>query len=219
MISIRESSRETRELILKSAEQIFLEEGYPKASMRKIAARAGITAGAIYKHFSGKEEMFGEIFEASGRKLMKITEAMMEVDFASMSDDALIAVLDSRISGQTLDLLQGDMRLFHMLLNNDSGICMERFRSTYIERCTEFAMHYYAELHHRGITSGTLSEKTISMMSAAEFSMICEMIADDSCRDGITQEMKAAFTEAMNILEHGIKESLGIHSDQGGENR
>lgn len=48
---------------------IFLETGYQEASMRKIAARAGITAGAIYKHFSGKEEMFGELFHACGKNL------------------------------------------------------------------------------------------------------------------------------------------------------
>ena len=55
--------------------EIFLESGYQEASMRKIAAKAGITAGAIYKHFSGKEEMFDELFEASGQKLMGITES------------------------------------------------------------------------------------------------------------------------------------------------
>ncbi|WP_337473853.1 helix-turn-helix domain-containing protein, partial [Jutongia sp.] len=38
--------------MLKSAMEIFLEAGYQDASMRKIAAKAGITAGAIYKHFS-----------------------------------------------------------------------------------------------------------------------------------------------------------------------
>ena len=45
--------------------------------MRKIAARAGITPGAIYKHFSGKEDMFEEIFAESGNKLMQLTESML----------------------------------------------------------------------------------------------------------------------------------------------
>ena len=56
---IRGSTKETRAAILKSAMEVFLEVGYQEASMRKIAARAGITAGAIYKHFSGKEERRG----------------------------------------------------------------------------------------------------------------------------------------------------------------
>ena len=49
---IRESTKETRAAILKSAMEVFLEVGYQEASMRKIAARAGITAGAIYKHLT-----------------------------------------------------------------------------------------------------------------------------------------------------------------------
>ena len=44
---IRGSTKETRAAILKSAMEVFLEVGYQEASMRKIAARAGITAGAI----------------------------------------------------------------------------------------------------------------------------------------------------------------------------
>ena len=51
---MRESTKVTRATILQSAKEIFLECGYQEASMRKIATRAGITPGAIYKHFSGK---------------------------------------------------------------------------------------------------------------------------------------------------------------------
>ena len=90
---IRESTKETRAAILKSAMEVFLEVGYQEASMRKIAARAGITAGAIYKHFSGKEEMFDEIFEESGRKLMEVTESMIGIDFTAMSDDELLCCI------------------------------------------------------------------------------------------------------------------------------
>ena len=217
-VTIRESTKETRELILKSAMDIFLEVGYQEASMRKIAAKAGITAGAIYKHFSGKEEMFGELFQASGKKLMSITKSMMDVDFSVMSDEELIQVLYSGISLQTLELLEGDMKLFHMLIKNDSGIYMNHFRTIYTKRCTEFATNYYEELYRRGIASKKLSAKTIYMLSSAEFSMVCKMIADDSCQNGITQEMKTAFTEAMNVLLHGLEAELRIKNHTRGDN-
>lgn len=84
---MRESTKATRATILQSAKEIFLECGYQEASMRKIAARAGITPGAIYKHFSGKEEMFGEIFAESGNKLMALSESMLDIDFSAMSDE------------------------------------------------------------------------------------------------------------------------------------
>ena len=40
--------------------------------------------------------------------------------------------------------------------------------------------------------------------------MICEMIADDTSKDGFTEEMKQAFLEAMDVLMHGIEATLGL---------
>lgn len=48
------------------------------------------------------------------------------------------------------------------------------------------------------------------MLSLSEFSMICEMIADDTSKDGFTEEMKQAFLEAMDVLMHGIEATLGL---------
>lgn len=190
--------------------EIFLESGYQEASMRKIAAKAGITAGAIYKHFSGKEEMFDELFEASGQKLMGITESMMDIDFSAMPDDKLIGILYSRVSIRTIQMLEGDIRLLHMLLKNDTGKCLEKFRDIYVERSAGFAFHYYEELYKRGFAKKQPSKKTIYLLSSAEFSMACEIIADDACQDGIPQEMKKAFMEAMDILLYGLKAELEI---------
>jgi AcrR family transcriptional regulator len=48
----------TRERILAAAEKLFAEEGFDRVSMPEIAKASGITAGAIYKHFESKEELF-----------------------------------------------------------------------------------------------------------------------------------------------------------------
>ena len=58
---MRESTELTRKRILEAATKEMPCVGYQKASMRKIAAEAGITAGALYKHFQGKEEIFETI--------------------------------------------------------------------------------------------------------------------------------------------------------------
>ena len=44
--------------------------------------------------------------------------------------------------------------------------------------------------------------------------MVCEIIADDSCKNGITPECKQAFLEAMNILLHGLEAALGIKKQE-----
>ena len=51
-----------------AAERLFAERGYANVSMPAIAKAAGITAGAIYKHFEGKEDLF---FEAVAQRAVE----------------------------------------------------------------------------------------------------------------------------------------------------
>ena len=47
--------------ILQSANDEFTEHGFEQASVRVIAKNAGVTPGAIYKHFKSKEDIFKAI--------------------------------------------------------------------------------------------------------------------------------------------------------------
>ena len=49
--------------ILNAARREFLEKGYQGATMRDIARQAGVTTGALYFHFPGKDELYGRICE------------------------------------------------------------------------------------------------------------------------------------------------------------
>jgi AcrR family transcriptional regulator len=48
----------TRALLLDAAEQVFAEKGFTSATLDDIAHTAGYTKGAIYKHFTAKEDLF-----------------------------------------------------------------------------------------------------------------------------------------------------------------
>ncbi|MBB3600709.1 AcrR family transcriptional regulator [Mycolicibacterium sp. BK556] len=48
----------TRALLLDAAEAVFAEKGFTPATLDDIAHTAGYTKGAIYKHFSTKEDLF-----------------------------------------------------------------------------------------------------------------------------------------------------------------
>lgn len=49
---------ETRERIVTEARRLFAGQGYDGATMAQIAGAAGITEGAIYRHFSDKKALF-----------------------------------------------------------------------------------------------------------------------------------------------------------------
>ena len=56
-------TKETRELLLQAAEEIFARDGYEGAELGEIAARAGRTKGAIYAQFKSKEDIFLALIE------------------------------------------------------------------------------------------------------------------------------------------------------------
>lgn len=58
----REKEKEQlKELILKEATKMFLDEGFDKISMRKIADRIDYSVGTLYLYFKNKNELFYEV--------------------------------------------------------------------------------------------------------------------------------------------------------------
>ena len=57
-IRTRATRAETRDRILHAAGEVFTSRGYDGASVDQVAAAAGLTKGAVYSSFSGKDELF-----------------------------------------------------------------------------------------------------------------------------------------------------------------
>lgn len=54
----RPTRAQTRDRILRAAGEVFISRGYDRASLDQVAAAAGLTKGAVYSSFSGKDELF-----------------------------------------------------------------------------------------------------------------------------------------------------------------
>jgi AcrR family transcriptional regulator len=59
----------TRAALIGAARQLFGEHGYGETSIDEIVARAGLTKGAVYHHFQGKEGLFRAVFEQVHREV------------------------------------------------------------------------------------------------------------------------------------------------------
>ncbi|KBZ64338.1 TetR/AcrR family transcriptional regulator [Mycobacterium colombiense] len=67
----------TRSLLLDAAEEVFGEKGFVAATLDDIAFAAGYTKGAIYKHFSTKEDLFLAVSDRYWRRYFdNFTEVM-----------------------------------------------------------------------------------------------------------------------------------------------
>ena len=67
---------ERRERILLAAARCFARDGFHATSMDDVIAEAGLSAGAVYGYYSGKEEL---VRAAAGRAIELVTTALPEV--------------------------------------------------------------------------------------------------------------------------------------------
>lgn len=57
----------TRQRLLRAALELYTTEGYRATTTERIAGRAGVAEGTIYRHFRGKEELFNEAYRGALR--------------------------------------------------------------------------------------------------------------------------------------------------------
>ncbi|WP_374471488.1 TetR/AcrR family transcriptional regulator [Phenylobacterium sp.] len=69
------AKQQTRAKVLAAARRLFSEQGYEGATIRDIAAAAGMSTGAVFANFTDKSDLFREIMMAD---LAALTEAMRE---------------------------------------------------------------------------------------------------------------------------------------------
>lgn len=83
----------SRSRVLLVAERLFVTRGYARTSLEAIIAESGLTRGAIYHHFDGKEALFAAVAEAiSARAAIGIALAAQS---ATGIDDRLRAVCNA----------------------------------------------------------------------------------------------------------------------------
>jgi AcrR family transcriptional regulator len=64
------------------ARELFAERGFADVSAEELVARAGVTRGALYHHYDGKEGLFAAVVEAAMQEL----HAKLAAEAATISD-------------------------------------------------------------------------------------------------------------------------------------
>ncbi|SRR5258708_6335794 len=107
--SRRRSRDEKREAVLRTAVQLFLEQGYHRATLNEVAERLNITKPALYNYFRGKDDILFECW-AMGQEQV----------------DAFIAAIDAS-GGTGLVKLRKLIRAYAAVMATDFGASLVRF--------------------------------------------------------------------------------------------
>ena len=88
-VSNQDRRHASTEAVLRAARELFVEQGYEHTSISRIAARAGLTKGAVYFYFKDKAEL-----------LQRLLDEANEVSFQS-----IIAAMDAQAGSPRKQLL------------------------------------------------------------------------------------------------------------------
>ena len=107
----RRNPEASRAAILESAREVFAERGYPHATIREIARRAGVTHGLVMRHFGTKERLLIEalpgpraaagVLEGDLETLPdRVAAVFVEETESAGGEHALVALIRSAASGE-----------------------------------------------------------------------------------------------------------------------
>jgi AcrR family transcriptional regulator len=65
LFNMARNGNKTKDLIARSALELFVAKGITETTIREIAASAGIAEGALYRHFESKEHLAWELFSTN----------------------------------------------------------------------------------------------------------------------------------------------------------
>ncbi|MDU7336613.1 MAG: TetR/AcrR family transcriptional regulator [Clostridium sp.] len=124
----KNETRDTKELILTVALKLFSEKGYDGVGIRDIAKEIGIRESALYKHYSGKQDIFSSI--------LKDTERRYQEEVSTFIPPESMTNILSGESDVREELFRISVTMFRFYLNGEYGsqlrrmLTMEQYRTS-----------------------------------------------------------------------------------------
>ena len=195
--SLKERQREERAtLILRAASDLLIEKGYHDASMDEIAARVGISKGALYLHFASKEALVVRLLE------QEIAEYLALIDQVARQKLTVRARLE-RILLETYTTIDGRHHLLLILRSmgwNQSVIWERLEKQLPLAGLTE----RLANLFEEGKQSGELDTTIATSVMVALFLSLMRMYGDRQFEESQPLSPQAFVAAVCQILFQGL---------------
>ncbi len=135
--------------IIQAAYSEFLAYGFQKASVHKIAEKAGVTTGAIYTRYKNKDALFASLlqnfFETMGTLFTPIAEEYEKAKRSAQLEDILRAInAEERIYFQLLIGHYDDCSLFFC---RSDGSSVETMLHELMDQKAEQTVEFFSQLY------------------------------------------------------------------------
>ncbi len=173
-MSVRDTSIDPR--LLESARKEFMERGFLKAELKTICDNAGVTTGAVYKRYRGKEELFRAVVQETADMLDSFIALRRGIDFARMTDEDVRTtwIMNEKSILEMFRMLWDIREGFVLLLEKSAGTVYENYGHDFALRMTEAYMQYYRETKKRGLAEAEISETEMHMLCSSFWMAVYE---------------------------------------------
>ncbi|MCR5188039.1 MAG: TetR/AcrR family transcriptional regulator [Treponema sp.] len=173
-----EASAETKKKILESAKKEFLEKGFMNASLRTIAANAGVTTGAMYRHFKDKDALFCALVDPA---IAVTTKAVMSADVITHMEEANPIGkehedLENKVLKDLLDYIYSDFDAFTLLVSKAAGSTHENFVNEISDLYTKNCLETLNWLYEAKYATNKIDEMTIHVIASSLINAFAELI-------------------------------------------
>ena len=191
--------------IMAAAKAEFLEMGYEKASMRSIGDRCGMTAAAIYRHCTDKEDLFCQLVSPAEEKLMSWAYAHMQRYEEPVKKRRKMIWKDSFID-MMREVIYPDMEDYHLLVARSKGSKYENFLHDMTEMAQNKFLEYLDELRASGIDAPEITAQQLHLLLTAYLTALFEPVVHNYPRE----EADEALVTLEKFFLPGWKKLMGV---------
>lgn len=171
--------------ILKSAKEEFLEKGFADASVREMCKKAGVTTGALYKRFSGKEALFEAVVSPTLSAVEKLACKVEEYDYKCLEQNDMHSVWNA--SEETLrnimSFIYENYDGFKLLLCYSEGSAHSNFLHDFVELHSKKTNEFANAALEKGFAEEQIDEDEVHMLMTAFWSTLFEPVIHDFSKE------------------------------------
>jgi AcrR family transcriptional regulator len=189
-------TRQTRELLLRAAEKIFVRDGYAGSELGEIAKLAGRTKGAIYAQFKSKEDIFLALVEEHAiRYRAQMREAIEASTSIEQNLEALRKFYFKLSEDQAFNILMLEFKLFAMR-HPEAKKRFQRFFAKLVSSDRE--KHFAELLGQAGKEKGDIGRSQAVQVMQALLSGLClESRFDSGLGEDVQRKVVARIFDAL----------------------
>lgn len=190
---------DTKSRVLEAATYVFSSYGYVNSSLDKVAEYAGLSKGAVYWHFSSKQDLFLSILKQSYEQQLRLLPHQMD---HILSSNEPMTALSEWLESQFNCLEDGEERssLFLEFLVSGEAEIRENLQKLHGHMMDEIAV-LLQEMQRRGYMAEDVDSRSIALMLDALLKgVLIEWILDPR-----PYSLRALIHTISRTLWHGIR--------------